>query len=252
VELKWVHSVPKELSYPDSNEDCFAISDNNLSCAISDGASESFDSKAWAKSLCSNFICKETTLLDLSKPEQLCVLFNKARNDFNSDYVNRELTWSQKLAFDRGNFATLVGVIEESNYIRILAIGDSVAVWFTPQVAFKSHLLRSSAEFNLRPLLASSIAADDAHFFAENPSRWSVIEIKKDCIKDGVLYLMTDAIAYHLFTLIENKEHKKVIDILQLNSEDFTRWVIENRSLRSLKIDDTTLAVIHFNEPSIN
>jgi hypothetical protein len=56
MRVKQVLTVPKEIDYPESNEDFFNVQDNGISCALSDGASESYDSKTWAKILCQTFI----------------------------------------------------------------------------------------------------------------------------------------------------------------------------------------------------
>lgn len=243
-------TFPKDLAYPESNEDYFVFSQDGLSSALSDGASESFDSKKWAQSLCNTFVDLDLSQLDFSSEDSLTFLFDKARAQFNIDYSTRELSWSQQLSFERGNFATLVGVEESEEFIKILSIGDSLALWFDPSSGFESHFIRNSEEFNERPLLVSSIKTDDEHFFSCEKSKFALIELDKSCLGEGILYLMSDAIASHLYILLESNKQDEVRRILNLDEEAFRSWIIESRSLRTLKVDDTTLVAINFNEPT--
>src|SRR5450759_3406612 len=85
-----------------SNEDRLCVSTDKMSCAVSDGASISFDSGPWAEVLCRKFIENS----DIT-PEWLV----SAINEYQLAYDRDVLSWSHQAAFDRGSFATLLGVV---------------------------------------------------------------------------------------------------------------------------------------------
>lgn len=245
MEIKWAYSVPKELNYPDSNEDFFLSSDDKSVVVVSDGASESFDSKNWAQILCKNFVKTASPSVELNK-SFLVEFFQSSREEFLSMYEGKNLSWSQQLAFERGNFATLSGVIEHDETVSILSIGDSVALWFDDQSGLESHFLKSSEEFEARPLLISSLQTDDNHFFSSDISKWTAIEIRKEYIKDNTIYLLTDAIAAYVFKLREQNKIEEIHSLLRLDQNALENWVSKTRADKNLKVDDTTIVMINF------
>jgi len=56
MNVLFAEQVPKELASPDFNEDFFSVDIGKRRFALSDGASESFDSKTWAQLLTNRFI----------------------------------------------------------------------------------------------------------------------------------------------------------------------------------------------------
>src|SRR5574337_652587 len=139
--------IPKELEYPDSNEDAYLIENNTI--AISDGASESFDAKNWAQILVQRFISN--------------VQFNEAWlsdaiKEYSCLYNREELSWSKQASFDRGCFATLLGIVyhEESKSIEVFSVGDSLAVLIDNGHLNKSYPYVSFEEFSQEPSLLST------------------------------------------------------------------------------------------------
>lgn len=49
-------SLPKQLGEEKANEDSFAFSIKDKALVLCDGASESYNSKLWAKLLCESFL----------------------------------------------------------------------------------------------------------------------------------------------------------------------------------------------------
>src|SRR5690242_19769978 len=101
MHVSFTGSFPKTQDYPDANEDCFVITDDQLCIALCDGASESFDSKTWARSLADRFVANP--LVDTNWVQE-------AVDSYRSQYDWNALSWSKQAAFDRGSFATLLGV----------------------------------------------------------------------------------------------------------------------------------------------
>ena len=117
----FVGSCAKEPDRPEANEDVYAFSADRQRLAISDGASESYDSQLWAKLLTRKFAD------DASFDQQW---LESAVSDYQSQHEFATMSWSQQLAFERGCFATLLSVEYDPDRrsVNVFGIGDSVAV----------------------------------------------------------------------------------------------------------------------------
>ena len=252
MRVKQVLTVPKEINYPESNEDYFNMQVNGLSCALSDGASESYDSKTWAKLLCQTFIAhsKRKFIGNFYRYKQINKLITHARLEFFKSFSQQNLSWSQQAASDRGSFASLVGVIDHGNSIEILAVGDSIALWQSTDESTNSHFLKNSLQFVKQPLLVSTRKSSDDGFFLQENISWSSKKIKKKEIYDNSIFLLTDAIAIKVLDLIKNGEMSFAINVLKKNYIDFQTWLLSERKKKQIKIDDTTIVWIKTNESS--
>src|SRR5689334_10979412 len=92
-------SVEKTEGY--LNEDARSISPRRGVSALSDGASVSFDSAAWAKILVRRYA---------QNPQFDRQWLRGAINEFAKLYDRESLPWMQQASFDRGSFASLLGV----------------------------------------------------------------------------------------------------------------------------------------------
>ena len=79
-----------------------------------------------------------------------------SRKKYYEFYSTKELTWSQQMAFDRGSYATIVAVYDKDDFIEILAIGDSIAMWKENENNFMSYKITDHNEFKQSPLLLST------------------------------------------------------------------------------------------------
>src|SRR6266576_5388788 len=116
--LPLAFSVPK--GEDQRNEDSFHRSAKGV-YALSDGASVSFDSASWARILVRRYA---------RNPEFTREWLSAAIAEFRKLYDRENLPWMQQASYDRGSFASLLGVrvVDEGRLIQILAIGDSLAV----------------------------------------------------------------------------------------------------------------------------
>src|ERR1700722_4482471 len=78
-----------------TNEDRCCVSTDKRTCALSDGASVSFDSGPWAEVLCRRFVENA----DIT-PEWVTAAINEYQLAYNRD----AMSWSHQAAFDRGSF----------------------------------------------------------------------------------------------------------------------------------------------------
>jgi hypothetical protein len=219
-------SVAKDLQRQDLNEDAHA---EGTSCvALTDGASESYDSQTWARLLAAAYVQDQCVGEDW--------VAGRVRSYLESIDIT-SLSWSRQAAFERGSFATLLGLKLASNghAIDVLAVGDSLAVHVRNGVILSSFPFARPEEFDARPRLLSTLATANAFvgeqgFFAGNNITWDVQ------IGDAIL-LVTDAVGHWL--LSHPEELPKLLAVSM--AEEFTQLVVEQRQTRRMRLDDSTV-----------
>lgn len=226
-------TVPKDIRHQELNEDAWAVDETLTKVALSDGASESFDSRTWARLIVGTYANDSA----FSAEWLGSVLANYlATIDYEA------LSWSKQAAFDRGSFATLLGLELAPNgaNVEILALGDTVAFHLRDSKLVASFPYTDAAEFDKRPQLLSTVAASndfirESGFFGRNTSRsWSV--------KAGdVLLLATDAVAQ--WALLEQGPDLDALIFLQsvASDEEFESTILKLRQERRIRLDDSTL-----------
>jgi len=238
MKLRFAGQVPKDMVFPETNEDVFELAKDNKKCAISDGASESFDSKTWAKLLTSSFVsCSELS-------ESWLV---HAIADYSSHFELSTLSWSKQAAYARGSFATLLGIEHNVNgTIDILGVGDSIAVLVDNGVLVDSFPYKLADEFQKRPeLFCTKPIHNDfftsPDFFPLHHKIWSI-----DGIKAPIILCMTDALAeWSLRNLEEGNPVWQSLASIK-NVSDFEAFVLRERKNGKMHVDDTTLVVLSF------
>src|SRR3954468_23358765 len=117
--LPLAFTVPKVFE-DQRNEDSFHRSRKGV-YALSDGASVSFDSASWARILVRRYA---------RNPDFTRAWLAAAIAQFRKLYNRDALPWPQQGSFDRGSFASLLGIriIDQGRLVQVLSIGDSLAV----------------------------------------------------------------------------------------------------------------------------
>ncbi|MGP5575789.1 hypothetical protein [Psychrobacter faecalis] len=270
-------TVAKEITEASSNEDASDYDYQKNIFALSDGASESYNSKNWARILVNEFVdCP-----NLSEQWLIhCIHQYIAKLDLSS------LTESQYIAFNKGSFATLIGVQRQSNKINILNVGDSHIFVFTKEnikttntKSLKYIELFDKPVFKDNPtLISTKLQNNDFIDFndIEHSKYFKVLDLANlpnsyNLIYDEILstqhevshnqhiflpikkevYLVcaTDAVAEWLFRHIDNNKTEKIFNFLLSLKEDknkgkFERTVTLCRSWKSMNVDDSTLAIL--------
>lgn len=233
LRLEFSSSVAKDLDFPELNEDCWASNSVQTRYAVSDGASESFDSKSWARLLVEKYVddaAVDRDWVSASVDEYV----HKARYD--------ELSWSKQLAFDRGSFATLLGIELANNGtdLEVLAIGDSVAFHVSGGALAASYPYTCAEQFDARPRLLSTLRA--ANEFVAEPGFITEHSSRTWTPKPGdTLILATDAVAQWMLREI-GAEQSSVRSLLDIHSpERFARLVTRLRDARRMRVDDATV-----------
>lgn len=235
--LSFAGSVPKEAEYPESNEDRFLVSLDTGRIALSDGASESFDSKNWADLLVSSYI--RTTVFNRN-------WLGDCLASYDTLYEEQNLSWSKLSAFERGSFATLLGIEfdEVNESIEILAIGDSSVFVFSENAKPFTFPYTASEQFKGKPELLCSNNAHNSFIDSGEFYREHTASLHPQ--RGATVILATDALSCWLMEGIElNEERWKMFSALD-NEGDFVKIVHELRENKKLKVDDSTLIIFQF------
>jgi hypothetical protein len=226
-------TVPKVTGQ--RNEDNFQRSRKGV-YAISDGASVSFDSASWSRILVRRFA---------QNPNFSRAWLSAAIAEFNALYDRDALPWMQQAAFDRGSFASLLGVrvLNEGEQIHVIAIGDSLAVLCDGDQIQATFPYLNAAEFEQRPQLlctnpSENTFIDEENFDRARVARWSFWGLEKP-----TLFCMTDALGQ--WVLSSNGNPSPITSIRGLRTKrQFARFVETERSSSRMRRDDTTLLAI--------
>lgn len=235
-------SVPKDLSYPDDNEDAFLTDEENELVVLSDGASESFDSKSWSRILIKQFVV--SSIVDHSWT-------NHAIEEYIELYDFRELSWSKQAAYERGSFATFLGIkfLKKPYGAEIIAVGDSLVVLVDEGIGafIKSFPYSSPEEYNQKPyLLSTKNVLNDFMQSNQFPDTHKAFW-KFESYVQPIMICMTDAIGE--WVLRKYQEGDNVwLELLAIRSESQLRELVTKlRDSKEMKTDDSTLIVINPN-----
>ncbi len=238
-------SVPKVLDHPSDNEDSFGVADDGLRAALSDGASDSFDSRKWSRLLASSFVSDSRADLRWVRS-----VVSRYQNELQR-YLSEVNSWAVQSAAERGSFASLLGLerLPDNRGIRVHAVGDSVAALIVVNddgtaSRIDSFPYKCSGEFRQRPeLLSTQMAhngfAERAQFPASHERCWQWGKQE-----DLSILCMTDAVGEWAF---RREEEGRPVWWHLFNTRDeadFTRLVTEARAADGMRRDDSTLLVV--------
>lgn len=230
-------SVSKQPGEADRNEDAFEWSSERSALALSDGASESFDSRLWARILVRLFVLRP--VLALAKVDVAIAAFTRRHDP-------RSMSWSRQAAFDRGTFATLLGVTvsAELDQARVLAIGDSIALLLDGTRLVASFPYTDPDDFRRRPTLLST--RRELNSFLDSPDDAGAPSTvwRLDALAQPRIVCMTDAIGeWFLRRAQEDACAGEILlglsDVAHLES-----LVARERQAGRMRVDDATLLIV--------
>lgn len=274
-------TVAKDKSEASSNEDAFDYDYSKQVFALSDGASESYDSKIWAKILVREFV-------DTPNISEEWVLKCAKKYLESLDLTN--LTESQFIAFNKGSFATLIALQRQGNKVSVLNVGDSHIFVFAKcpdndadstsnsKTVRYIELFKKPIFTNNPTLISTKVMSNDFIDFnkieeslyfktldLEYPFS-SLTELHKKVSfvlnnsepinnlrlpNDTAIFLIcaTDAVAEWIFKYIESNKTDKIFNFLLSLKEDknkgkFEKTVSLCRHLKTMHVDDSTLAIL--------
>jgi hypothetical protein len=227
-------SIPK--CEDNRNEDGFYRSAKGV-YALSDGASVSFDSASWARILVRHYA---------RNPEFTREWLSAAIAEYRKLYDRDTLPWMQQASFDKGSFASLLGVriVDEGRLIQILSIGDSLAVLCDGDSIKATFPFSAASAFTRSPQLLCSNPAGNAFLDGVDLSYDLVADWSFCGLERPALLCMTDALGHWL--LSQRDRNSSPISVLRKvqTPKAFARFVQEERAAGRMKRDDTTLIAL--------
>jgi hypothetical protein len=233
MRLSFAASFAKYQQDSRLNEDAVGERASHGVYAVSDGASESFDSRRWSKLLVQLF------LADAHVDERWV---RRAVTLYARQFDREAMSWSAQAAFDRGSFATLTGILisPPGSHALVLGIGDSLAVLADGKQIVSSHPYQQPEQFAQRPLLLATVWEQNRALLGRAlrnlGTRWSLRRLR-----DASVLLMTDALGAWLL----RDPRSRLPKLLNLNTpRQFEALVERERVNGRMRRDDTTLVVI--------
>jgi hypothetical protein len=235
AELIFAGSVAKRDG--EQNEDRFRVDEAALCFALSDGASVSYDPATWAELLCNKFI--ENSAFDAGWVSEAVAAYNRT--------VDREaLSWMKQAAFDRGSFASLLGVQLnlDLSTIEIRAVGDTNIFVLENGELTDSFPVKNVEQFSNSPDLICTVGSENAYLTKDVlTASCMTVDLKKRMDADVLSLLMaTDALSAWAMADPTNDRLIKLFSVIDENQ--LKELVSTERANGSLKLDDTTLITI--------
>jgi hypothetical protein len=230
--FKCLHAFTIQKRDGSANEDHWCGSPSATIFALSDGASVSFDSGPWAATLTRRFI--ENTNVSYEWVQA-------AIAEYSSAHDREAMPWMQQAAFDRGSFATLLGIVFWPNWqgVQVFAIGDTIVAFIDGNQVLRTIPYGQPDEFDRSPDLLSTNPLENRSLDANAISNaWH--ELNFASYEAPALLLMTDALGRWLL-----EQPDRVSALLEIHDDQaFREFVERERREGQLRRDDTTLISI--------
>ena len=244
VTLLAAHGTSKVGNSISECEDRFAVSDDRLVAAISDGASSSAYSGEWASCLVSRYLSNPVSRIGSRWA-------TPAINEFASKLDYQSMPWHVISKLARGVHATLAGVRFDAAAatMSIVTVGDSCVAWVHPQSGHTQHWPKiKSAGFTHSPHLISTLNADNRLLYR----RRRFLEHEKFDVGSTYVFLMTDAMAKWYIGMVEVGRQPWTNLLTSLDRSSFENLVDELRLEGALENDDVTVVILEVRRDAVD
>jgi hypothetical protein len=231
LKVVFAGSVPKDDSGGSLNEDHYVYDEELQRFCLSDGAGQSYAPALWSNIL-SNAWIRGDGLIDDAAPR-----VEKAIAAFERECEPHRLTWSRAAAFERGTFATLLGVRLKGDRLRAVALGDSLLLLDNPDEQPRTFPYDHACDFDLAPFLLSTKREANLVF---TPAALRQRRLAWRIRPGSRVMLMTDALGRWLLDNNASPAARAALAELRTH-DDLLAFVLSHRADGSLKLDDCTL-----------
>lgn len=216
----------------ETNEDCWQHSHKGAG-AVSDGASVSFDSASWSRIIARRYA--QHPAFDQPWLAGAIAAYDKLHD-------RDSLPWMQQAAYDRGSFASLLGVRDLGcGRVEVLAIGDSLAVLCDGDRILASFPYERPEQFDANPQLLSTNPAENR--FLSEPGALDRLRREWDLGAVGrpALLCVTDALGRWVLSEL-GSEPSPIARLRRIGKQRaFARLIEEERAAGRMRRDDATL-----------
>ena len=227
--------LPKLDHQASECEDFIAADTQTCRFAVTDGATEAFDARNWARRLAQNWVQTQSALTAAEFREWVAAEGRELHDSWNG----LSLSWYSEEKARTGSFAALVGVEldlnSESPSWKSIALGDSCLIHCRARSVLKSFPLSRSECFTSTPVL---VASDS---LVHEGSMNSVAIDSGNCNNGDVLLLLSDAIACWFLERFE-KNDLDPDELFERNDDELKQFFDEERRTGRMRNDD--LAVL--------
>lgn len=239
LRLVFAGSVAKEHAPDAVNEDSFAICEEQQRFCISDGAGQSYAPSLWSGILAGSWVSDMGAIGSVARVA-------RAIHCFDNECAPASLGWSRFAAFNRGTFATVLGVRLRNESLRAIAIGDSLAAISPLDGPATTFPYTEPEEFDRAPNLLSTLPSANNVF--------TLRAIRDRCrvwrLRAGTrVFLMTDALGRWLVSQRASRESCDELAAIRA-TDDLHAFVDMQRTCGRLKLDDVTLIHLLAEDPS--
>lgn len=219
-------SVPKDLQYPESNEDSFAWNESAQRAAVFDGATESFAARRWVELIRQEWLIGDPMWI------------RNAQVTYSQDIQELNLSWAQLEAAERGSYTTLASIEVVSNALQITTVGDSCVFLIEGTRITGAAPYVSSEEFFASPQAISTRTQDDI----DTALNTNTFTLSAESLTGKQLLLATDALSQWLMIMHPQERVSKLLHAL--NTDELSGLVAKERSTGAMKTDDTTALLL--------
>jgi hypothetical protein len=228
-------SLEKQGNRPHENEDAVVADAPSGRFAVSDGATESSESRAWATALAHAYVRQPP------QPNAFASWHAGVRQEWKPPPVPESAPWYASLKRDEGAFATLLGlnVLPTSNSrgwgLQAVAVGDSCLFVVRKDRIHVAFPISNPSGFKKQPKLIPS-----AHTRCPEPE-WLTAQAG---FGDLVL-LTTDAVAAAILRLSSTEMRRAVLEAIdELNTGSPRQLLKWFHGIQKTRNDDLTLLAI--------
>jgi hypothetical protein len=239
-----VFQLAKDPDHPHEYQDSCRTDGARSVAVIADGVSSSIFSAQWADLLTAAVLACPP---DPDRPESFAPWLQELRKQWSQSIDTSSLAWFQRAKLPQGAFSTLlwleVSPVENASAgfgaERVLAraIGDSCLFHLRGGELVRTFPMQQSAEFQADPIVLGSVDLKRDHLLGFG-------RMDEFCYPDDLLVLCTDALAEWAMRRYEENDPPDWDACWDVSDDDWAAEIVELRSRREMRIDDTTLALL--------
>jgi serine/threonine protein phosphatase PrpC len=237
MSLKIFSIHKKEAVSFNNTQDKYAYKTDLSSIALSDGATQGYESGAWANILVNSYINnpsnRASTFLRLLI--QASTSFNRELNQKNIKVENKAIESLIQQTKEKGSYCTFIGVEINGHNVQVASYGDSVLFHFRNGELIHSIPTDNSSILDEYSNFLNTNVVEKTDFFVEK----NFISTSLSLEKDDVVVLASDAFSKYM---LDN--HSSLNDLFQISSfDDFYNYIDGKWNNDSLEDDDISIVI---------